>query len=59
MELEARSSSVSIGIICETKAQLACWRQLPVDYVIPQQSLVSELLVQDIQPAGLRFSSGR
>lgn len=55
MELEARSSSVSIGIICETPAQLACWRELPVDYVIPHQSLVDRLLVQDIQRAGLRI----
>ena len=43
MDLEARSSSASIGIICETPAQLACWRQLPVDYVIPHQSLVDEV----------------
>ena len=43
MDLEARSSSVAIGIICETPAQLACWRKLPVDYVIPQQSLVNRV----------------
>jgi len=53
MELEARSSSVSIGIICETLAQLSRWRKLPVDYVIPHQSLVNRLLVQDIQRSGL------
>jgi glycerophosphoryl diester phosphodiesterase len=55
MDLEARSSSASIGIICETAAQLACWRQLPVDYVIPHQALVDEVLVQDVQHAGLRI----
>ena len=55
MDLEARSSSASIGIICETPAQLAFWRQLPVDYVIPHQSLVDEVLVQDVQHAGLRI----
>lgn len=54
MELEARSSSVAIGIICQTKAQLARWRKLPVDYVIPQELLVSRLLVQEIQAAGLQ-----
>ena len=43
MDLEARSSSVAIGIICETPAQLARWRKLPVDYVIPHQSLVSRV----------------
>src|ERR1700730_10556349 len=53
MGLEARSSSVSIGLICETPAQLACWRNLPVDYVIPHRSLVDRLLVQYIHDAGL------
>jgi len=55
VDLKARSSTVSTGIICETAAQLACWRQLPVDYVIPHQSLVNELLVKDVQRAGLRI----
>jgi len=54
MELEARSSSVSIGIICETLAQLARWRELPVDYVIPHQSLVNRALVEEVQDAGRR-----
>jgi glycerophosphoryl diester phosphodiesterase len=55
MELEARSAAASIGIICETSAQLARWRDLPVDYVIPHQSLVTWVLVQDIQHAGLKI----
>jgi glycerophosphoryl diester phosphodiesterase len=55
MNLEARSSTVRIGIICETLAQLATWRNLPVDYVIPHQSLVDRSLVQEIQSAGLRI----
>jgi glycerophosphoryl diester phosphodiesterase len=55
MDLEARSSTVAIGIICETPAQLACWRKLPVDYVIPEQSLVDQSLVLDVQRAGLRI----
>lgn len=55
MELEARSSSVSIGLICETAAQLARWRELPVDCVIPHQSLVDRLLVQNVHNAGLQF----
>jgi glycerophosphoryl diester phosphodiesterase len=55
MELEARSSSVTLGIICETPAQLAGWRKLPVDCVIPEQSLVDRSLVLDVQRAGLRI----
>jgi glycerophosphoryl diester phosphodiesterase len=53
MDLEARSSSLTIGIICETRAQLARWRELPVDCVIPHQSLVDPPLVQEIRQAGL------
>ncbi len=55
MNLEARSSSVCIGIICETAAQLARWRDLPVDCVIPHHSLVNRVLIQDIQRAGCRI----
>jgi glycerophosphoryl diester phosphodiesterase len=54
MDLEARSSSVRIGLICETTAELARWRELPVDCVIPHQSLVNRLLVQDIHRAGCK-----
>ena len=49
MEMEARSASVSIGIICENQAQLARWPELPVDYVIAHHSLVNEKLVQQVQ----------
>src|ERR1700687_3502664 len=55
MDLEVRSSSVSTGLICETPAQLAGWHNLPVDYVIPHQSLVDRLLVQYIHDAGLKI----
>jgi len=55
MDLEARSPSVCIGIICETAAQLTRWRDLPVDCVIPHYSLVDRFLVQDIQRAGCRI----
>jgi glycerophosphoryl diester phosphodiesterase len=55
MNLEARSASVSIGIICESAEQLDRWRQLPVDYVIPHHSLVDRMLVQAIHHAGLKI----
>jgi glycerophosphoryl diester phosphodiesterase len=55
MNLEARSASVSIGIICEKPAQLARWPKLPVDYVIAHQSLVNRRLVQHIQDAGVKI----
>jgi glycerophosphoryl diester phosphodiesterase len=55
MEMEARSASASIGIICENPSQLARWPDLPVDYVIVHHSLVDERLVQNIRRAGLRI----
>jgi glycerophosphoryl diester phosphodiesterase len=55
MEMEARSSSVSIGTICENSSQLGRWPELPVDYVIVHQSLVDERLVQKVRWAGLKI----
>ena len=55
MNLEARSRAVSIGLICETPAQLSRWPNLPVDYVIARQSLVDKELVQRVQGAGLNI----
>jgi len=51
MEMEARSASVSIGIICENPSQLVRWPELPADYVIAHHSLVDERLVQKVQLA--------
>ena len=55
MEMEARSAWVSIGIICESPAQLARWPELPVDYVIAHHSLVNKELVQKVQQARLKI----
>jgi glycerophosphoryl diester phosphodiesterase len=55
MNLEARSRLVSIGLICETRAQLSRWPELPVDYVIAHQSLVDKKLVQEVHGARLRI----
>ena len=55
MEMEARSASVSIGIICESPSQLARWPELPADYVIAHHSLVDESLVQKVKQAGLKI----
>ena len=55
MNLEARSRTVCIGLICETRAQLSRWPDLPVDYVIAHQSLVDKKLVQEVQSARLKI----
>jgi glycerophosphoryl diester phosphodiesterase len=55
MNLEARSRTVCIGLICETRAQLSRWPDLPVDYVIAHHSLVDKKLVQEVQGARLKI----
>ena len=55
MEMEARSASVRIGIICENGAQLSRWPELPVDFVIAHHSLVDEKLVQKVHQARLKI----
>ncbi len=52
MEMEARSASASIGIICENPSQLASWPDLPADYVIAHHSLVDEKLVRTVHQSG-------
>ena len=36
-------TTIPLGLICETQVQLSCWRQLPVEYVIPHRTLVREI----------------
>jgi glycerophosphoryl diester phosphodiesterase len=55
VELEARSESASIGMICENSIQLARWPKLPVDYVIAHHSLVDEGLVRTIHQKQLKI----
>lgn len=40
-----------LGLICETRAQLAQWSKLPVEYVIPQYKLCSQSLVAECKAA--------
>jgi len=51
MELRARSARIVLGIICETKSQLARWPNLPVEGVIVHHKLVSENLVKQVHGA--------
>jgi glycerophosphoryl diester phosphodiesterase len=55
MELKIRSARVQTGIICDKPKQLAGWRKLTVEYVIPHSSLVSRKLVQDVHSAGRKL----
>lgn len=50
MELKARGS-VPVGIICENRDQLARWHRLPVEYVMVEQRLIAQKLVEEIHTA--------
>jgi glycerophosphoryl diester phosphodiesterase len=50
-DLRGRDGTVPLGIICDTRAQLARWRSLPVSHVIPHVSLTSRGLIQEVHAA--------
>lgn len=51
-ELRSRNPRVPLGIIADTKAELANWRNLPVQYVIVQEKLCTEALIKEVHRAG-------
>jgi len=51
-ELSIRSSSIPLGMICENRKQLQRWGDLPLLYVIPEYSLITAELVQQVHRAG-------
>jgi glycerophosphoryl diester phosphodiesterase len=52
MTIHGMDAAVPRGLICETPSQLRLWRTLPVQYLIPHYSLVSEVLISEAQAAG-------
>jgi glycerophosphoryl diester phosphodiesterase len=52
LDLNTRNDLIPLGIICDDPKQLQRWRDLPVQYVIPQYRLVTPELVQEIHDAG-------
>jgi glycerophosphoryl diester phosphodiesterase len=44
-------ASIPLGLICETKAELGVWSELPIDYVIPHHKLVDWALMSKIRAA--------
>jgi glycerophosphoryl diester phosphodiesterase len=51
-DLRTRSQSVPLGIICETRKQLSAWRELPGEYVIAHERLLTPALITDAHAAG-------
>jgi glycerophosphoryl diester phosphodiesterase len=52
VDLRTRSQSVPLGIICETRKQLSAWREVPVEYVIAHQRLLTPALIAEARAAG-------
>jgi glycerophosphoryl diester phosphodiesterase len=51
IDLRTRSQTAPLGIICETRKQLSIWRDLPVQYVIAHERLITPELLQDVHEA--------
>lgn len=51
-DLSRRSAAIPLGLICQTREELALWRQLPVRSVIAHRQLVSKELITQIHAAG-------
>ena len=49
--VHAANATIPLGVICENRAQLARWRELPVEYVIVHWRLVTPDLLKEIQAA--------
>jgi glycerophosphoryl diester phosphodiesterase len=53
--VHAQDSSVPLGLICETKAELRQWNDLPIEYVIPHYKLVDKALLRNLRAADKRI----
>ena len=51
-QMHAQGEAIPLGLICETRAELARWTDLPVEYVIPQSKLVDSRKISMIKDAG-------
>jgi len=54
LDLRMHAASIPLGIICDKRVQLTCWRELPVEYVIPHYSLITRNLLREVHDAGKR-----
>src|SRR5579872_1692078 len=50
--LHERDKNVPLGLICETREELARWIEVPCRYVIPHYSLISGPLLGELRSAG-------
>ena len=50
--IHAPHFGIPLGLICETRAEINHWSQLPVEYVIPHYKLVDKHLIELLKRAG-------
>lgn len=50
--VQAEDADTPLGLICETRAELARWSELPLEYVIPRWELVNVGLMADFKARG-------
>jgi len=43
--------TIPLGLICESKAQLEIWNQLPVEFVVAHRRLATRKLIRELQAA--------
>ena len=54
-QMHAQDGAIPLGLICETRAELRRWKELPVEYVIPQGKLAGREVVSTIRDAGKKI----
>jgi glycerophosphoryl diester phosphodiesterase len=52
--LHAEDTAIPLGLICETKAELRRWSELPIEYLIPHYKLIDSPLIRELRDAGKR-----
>lgn len=55
LTMHGEDSVIRLGLICDTRAQLLRWKELPVEYVIPHHKLATASLVSELKKAGKKL----
>ena len=53
--MHSEDSTLPLGLICESPAELLRWTHLPIEYVIPHHTLADEMLIQELKAAGRKI----
>lgn len=54
-QMDAQDSAIPLGLICETRAELSRWKELPAQYVIPHHQLLDPERISVIRDAGKKI----